>query len=75
MTDDTSRDEKKLNWKGSSDIRMSVDFMPSENVTSSLVRGLRPGTTYLCSIRAENEVGLSISSHKIEVHTEEEGKK
>lgn len=54
---------------------MSVDFIPSEDGTSSTVTGLRPATTHLCSIRAENEVGLSISSHKIEVRTEEEGKK
>ena len=53
---------------------MSVDFLPTEDGTSSTVRGLRPAITHYCSIRAENEVGLSVSSHKIEVTTEEEGK-
>lgn len=65
-----------LDWKTLTEVKGSVDLVPSdEGESSGIIRGLRPLTVYLCSIQAENEVGLSIASHRIEVHTEEEGKR
>lgn len=55
---------------------MSVDSVPAEDGTTALVRsGLRPASSFLCTIRAENDIGLSPASLHVELVTEEEGKR
>lgn len=43
------------------------------NLNSAIVHGLRPAQAYFCSVRAENEIGLSESSDHVQVFTKEEG--
>jgi fibronectin type III domain len=52
---------------------MSVDNLSTENGPTFLVRDLRPATTYICEVKAENDVGLSEPSNSINFTTDEQG--
>lgn len=45
------------------------------NLNSATIHGLRPSQAYFCSVRAENEIGLSESSDHVQLFTKQEGKK
>lgn len=49
-----------------------VSFGTDSN--SATVNNLSPSRAYFCSVRAENEIGLSDSSDHVEVFTKQEGK-
>lgn len=55
-----------------SGVNASVASLGSE-LNSAVVHGLRPSQAYFCSVRAENEIGLSESSDHVEVFTKQEG--
>ena len=57
----------------SSKIHVSVDFSAAKEESWTLIRGVKPATTYYCFVRAENEIGLSPASPRLQVQTEEEG--
>lgn len=57
----------------SSDIHVSVDFNPTNEQSWTLIRGVKPATNYYCFMRAENEIGLSPASQRLEIQTDEEG--
>ncbi|XP_074605506.1 cell adhesion molecule Dscam1-like isoform X2 [Brevipalpus obovatus] len=46
--------------------------MSPEEGQSHVVRDLRPSTAYVCSVKAENDVGLSKASNTVEFKTEEQ---
>ena len=54
-------------------VNVSVDSVPADEGNFAVIRGLKPATIFLCSVRAENDIGLSPSSHHIEIVSEEEG--
>ncbi|XP_015789765.1 Down syndrome cell adhesion molecule-like protein Dscam2 isoform X2 [Tetranychus urticae] len=53
-------------------LNMSVDNLSIEEGPIYIVRDLRPATTYVCSVKSENDVGLSKSSNTVEFKTEEQ---
>ena len=54
-------------------LNMSIENLSNENEPFFLVRDLKPATLYLCSVKAENDVGLSGASNTVEFMTEEQG--
>lgn len=54
-------------------LNVTVDNLASEKVQSYTIRDLKPATIYVCSIKSENDVGLSLSSNTIEFKTDEQG--
>lgn len=69
-----SSHQQSTSMTSSSNIHVSVDFNPTNDQSWTLIRGVKPATNYYCFIRAENEIGLSPLSHRLEIQTEEEGK-
>lgn len=55
-----------------SQVNVTVDSF-SADLTSATVQHLRPALTYSCSLRAENEIGMSEPSDSIQVTTKPEG--
>ncbi|RWS30915.1 down syndrome cell adhesion molecule:-like isoform A [Leptotrombidium deliense] len=53
-------------------INVSVDSVMTDDGTMAVVRALRPATAFKCSVRAENEVGISAASSHVEFLTDEE---
>jgi hypothetical protein len=53
-------------------VNVTLDSFAAQ-VSSSSVRRLRPATSYSCSLRAENEVGLSEPSEPVRITTKPEG--
>ncbi|RWS17533.1 dscam:-like isoform D [Dinothrombium tinctorium] len=53
-------------------INVSIDTISINDGTNAIIRGLRPATKFLCTAKAENEVGVSDQSEHIEFTTDEE---